>query len=248
MATRILAQRNGPIARVILEGDNPLNLLDSDALAELGALLDDLARDPGLAALRIQGGGSRAFSAGANLDRLAELDADAALAISELGQSVTLKIARLPCPVIATIQGVCFGGGLELAIACDLRLAGEDARFCYPAAKLGILPGWGGTQRCPALVGPSRAKELMFLGRVLDARTALHWGLVNYVVPSPDLEARADEILGALARSDAHALAWTKSCLDRSSEADFARERQAFAACFARPEVRERLARWRVLN
>jgi len=239
-----MVRRDGTIAHVVLVGESPLNILDRDTLINLFRALTDLSLDPKLTALIMTGAGKKAFSAGANLNELALLNADTAQQLAQLGQNVTSLIFNFPCPVIAAIQGICFGGGLELAIAADFRIASEDASFSYPAARLGILPGFGGTQRCPGLLGPARTKELMFLGRILDARTALDWGLVNLSVPVTELQPTALHWARELGGRDRHALQQMKACINRTGKEDFLYEQKAFAACFRQPGLKQKLLKW----
>ncbi len=245
MSTGVDIHRKGPVARVVLRSDNHLNLLERRCLVALRDGFADLASDPQVAAVALSSAGIRAFSAGADLRELAELDAVSAREFSKLGQDVTAHLARAPFVSVAVIGGVCFGGGLELALACDLRIAAEDAVFRYPSARLGILPGFGGTQRCPTLVGPARARELMFLGRPIDAATALEWGLVNMVVPRSELDRAAWLCVREVSEKDAFAIRQTKACISRGAIEDFAFEQEAFAACFARPGIQDRLRSWR---
>lgn len=242
MPTRIREQRQGPVVTLVLEGENGLNILDRRTLVELHDLLLRLTEASGIGALILTGSGARAFSAGANLNELAELNASTALGFSHLGQTVTGLLADFPAPVLAAINGLTFGGGLELAVACDFRIAVPEATFAYPSSKLGILPGFGGTQRCPLLIGPSRTKELMFLGRVIDAATALHWGLVNAV--APDAMALAMQWAQELGERDAYALRQVKETIGMTERADFFFEQEAFANCFRQPGLKERLRNW----
>ncbi|MBI6545969.1 MAG: enoyl-CoA hydratase/isomerase family protein [Cyanobacteria bacterium NC_groundwater_1444_Ag_S-0.65um_54_12] len=247
VSTRLSLQRAGQFALLTLTDASGLNILDRRLLTEFSQLLAELARDPALAILLLTGAGSKAFSAGANLKELAELDTAAAWEFSRLGQELTTSIWNFPCPVIAMINGICFGGGLELATACDFRIASEHATFSYPASRLGILPGFGGTQRCPMLIGLARASELMLFGRVIPAATALSWGLVNAVVAAAELSTVAWRWASELAQRDAHAIRQTRACLRRMAENDFLHERAAFAACFSQPDVKAKLQQWRRL-
>lgn len=242
MPTRIREQRQDDVVTLVLEGDNGLNILDRRTLVELHDLLLRLTESHGIGALILTGAGTRAFSAGANLNELAELNATTALGFSHLGQTVTGLLADFPAPVIAAVNGLALGGGLELAVACDFRISAPTARFAYPASKLGILPGFGGTQRCPGLIGTSRTKELMFLGRVIDAATALHWGLVNAV--APDAMGEAMRMARELGERDAYAIRQVKETIGMTERADFFFEQEAFANCFRRPGVQERLRNW----
>lgn len=246
MPTRIREQRQDDVVTLVLDGEHGLNVLDRSTLVELQQILQRLTEQQGLGALILTGVGERAFSAGANLNELAELTATTALGFSHLGQTVTGMLADFPAPVIAAINGLTYGGGLELAVACDFRIAVPTARFAYPSSKLGILPGFGGTQRCPSLIGPSRTKELMFLGRVIDAATALHWGLLNEVAPDALGEAMrwARELVGR----DAYAIRQVKETIGMTERADFFFEQEAFANCFRRPGIQERLRNWQTAS
>ncbi|MBO9539421.1 enoyl-CoA hydratase/isomerase family protein [bacterium] len=242
MPTRILEERRDGVVTLTLEGEHGLNILHRATLEALRQILLRLSQQAGLTALVLTGSGDRAFSAGANLNEIAELTPAAALDFSHLGQSVTALLADFPAPVIAALNGLAYGGGLELALACDLRLAAPHARFCYPASKLGILPGFGGTQRCPGIIGTARTKELMFLGRVIDAECAERWGLVNAVAEDVKTEAMrwAEELEGR----DAYALRQTKETIGMTERADFFFEQEAFANCFRQPGIQDRLRAW----
>ncbi len=242
MPTRIREQRQDDVVTLVLDGEHGLNVLDRSTLVELHQVLERLTESHGIAALILTGEGTRAFSAGANLNELAELNATTALGFSHLGQTITGLLADFPAPVIAAVNGLCYGGGLELAVACDFRIAAPHARFAYPASKLGILPGFGGTQRCPLLIGGSRTKELMFLGRVVDAATALHWGLLNEV--APDALGEAMRWARELVERDAYAIRQVKETIGMTERADFFFEQEAFANCFRQPGIQERLRNW----
>lgn len=246
MPTRIREQRQDDVVTLVLDGDHGLNVLDRSTLAELHQVLARLTETGGIGALLLTGAGDRAFSAGANLHELAELNATTALGFSHLGQTVTGLLADFPAPVIAALNGLAYGGGLELAVACDFRIAAPTARFAYPASKLGILPGFGGTQRCPTLIGPARTKELMFLGRVVEAATALHWGLVNAV--APDALGEALQWAQELKERDAYAIRQVKETIGMTERADFFFEQEAFANCFRQPGVQERLRNWQAAD
>lgn len=243
MTTEVSVERDGPKVLLRLESENGLNILSRQTLLSLHRTLISLEQQPGIRALIVTGSGDRAFSAGADLRELAELDETSALEFSHLGQTVTGLLADFPAPVICAVNGLAFGGGLELAIACDFRIASTSATFAYPATKLGILPGFGGTQRCPLLIGSARTKELMFFARTVDAETALQWGLVSAVAP--------DALSGALSWAqelddrDPYAIRQIKDCVGMTERADFFFEQEAFANCFRQPGIRERLAAWR---
>jgi enoyl-CoA hydratase/carnithine racemase len=157
--------------------------LNRQTLEELDRLLDGLRVDPSVKAVVVTGAGSLAFVAGADIKEVSELASlDAAKAMAALGQRVFLKLQRLGKPVIAAINGVCLGGGLELAMACHLRVSGDRARFGQPEVNLGIIPGWGGTQRLPRLIGKAKAIEWILTGDMVTAQEAHRLGVVNHVV------------------------------------------------------------------
>lgn len=242
MSTLIREQRHGNVVTLVLDGHGGLNLLDRSTLGDLRVLLERLSREGSIQALILTGGTERAFCAGANLNELAELNPQTALDFSHLGQTVTNLIADFPAPVLAAVNGLAYGGGLELAMACDFRIASPHARFAYPASKLGILPGFGGTQRCPSVIGTTRTKELMFWGRVLDAEGAYAWGLVNAIAPSALAAAKSwcDE----LQQRHAYAIRQIKESIGMTERVDYLFEQEAFANCFRQPGIRERLLNW----
>ncbi|MBI3331133.1 MAG: enoyl-CoA hydratase/isomerase family protein, partial [Candidatus Omnitrophica bacterium] len=169
---------------VVTIDHRPVNALDRKTLEELGQAVDALGADPTVKAVVLTGAGSLAFVAGADIKEVSQLGSvEAAKAMAALGQSVFLKVQRCAKPIIAAINGVCLGGGLELAMACHLRVSGDRARFGQPEINLGIIPGWGGTQRLPRLIGKAKATEWILTGDMLMAQDALRLGLVNQVVP-----------------------------------------------------------------
>ncbi len=177
----------------------PANVLSTAVMTEFNAALDRLAGDASVKAVVLTGGGTF-FIAGADVKEIAGLKgaADGERA-TRLGQGVFDKVAALPVPVIAAINGLCLGGGLELAMACHLRVASDRARFAQPEINLGIIPGFGGTQRLPRLVGPARALELCLTGDMITAQTAYAIGLVNKVVPDGEVLKQAQGLAKKIA-------------------------------------------------
>ena len=222
----------------------PVNALDRQTLTELGQLADALAADPAVKVVILTGGGSLAFVAGADIKEVSQLSSvEEAKAMAALGQTVFLKIQRLPKPVIAAINGVCLGGGLELAMACHLRISGDRARFGQPEINLGIIPGWGGTQRLPRLIGKAKATEWILTGDMLMAQDALRLGLVNQVVPQDQVLKVAKDLARKIASKGAVALAQAlraiEDGLDQSLEEGLAREAEAFSKVAATEDSRE---------
>ncbi|HEV3452819.1 MAG TPA: enoyl-CoA hydratase-related protein [Acidimicrobiia bacterium] len=189
----------------------PLNALSRAVLAELARAAEAVAGAPDVHAV-VVAGGERAFAAGADIEELQTTDPDAIAAAFRVAFDA---VAAIPRPVVAAIRGVALGGGLELALACDLRVAGDSARLGQPEILLGIIPGAGGTQRLPRLVGPARAKELVFSGRHVAADEAAAIGLVDRVVADGDAEATALDWARSLAGGAVAAMGLAKRAIDR---------------------------------
>ncbi len=183
----ILYQRVGHAAVVTINRPNKLNALNATVLRELNSVLDAAERDDGVAAVVITGAGEKAFAAGADIERLRELTVISAKEFSETGQTLFNRIEKFRKPVIAAINGYALGGGSELAWACHIRIATRTAKFGQPEVNLGIIPGFGGTQRLSRLAGRGIATELIVTGNQIDAATALDLHLVNKVVDQAEL-------------------------------------------------------------
>jgi enoyl-CoA hydratase len=186
VSTRLLAAPKESILLLTLESDDGYPRLERGVLADISRQIERLARARELAGAVITGT-ERAFAAGAEIEELARLSPPQAWEFAREGQSVLRQIEVLGKPVIAGIRGYCMGGGLDLALACDRRIAAPDAVFAHPGGSLGILTGWGGTQRLPRLVGRGRALDLMVTGRRINAPEAADWGLISKIVPAADV-------------------------------------------------------------
>ena len=167
---------------IIKMNNPPMNVLSNAVLQELHSHLDTIEADTELDAVIITGEG-RAFVAGADISEMMKMDPAAAAKFAEVGQGAFDRIQALKTPVIAAVNGFALGGGTELAISCDIRIASEAAKFGQPEVSLAVIPGFGGTQRLPRLIGPGKAKELIFTGDMIDAKTAYEIGLVQAIVP-----------------------------------------------------------------
>ena len=230
--SNIRIEKHPPLAVVTIDRPKVLNALDIDTIAELATAFDDLAGDGAIRVILLAGGGGRAFVAGADIRQLASLTAEEARELSQRGQGVFRRIETMGKPVIACIQGFALGGGCELAMACTLRIAAEDARLGQPEVKLGILPGYGGSQRLPRLVGRGAALKLLLTGAIVDAREALRIGLVDEVVPADQLMTRAESLALEIAANAPLALREVlhvvEEGLDQSLDAGLALESAAF--------------------
>lgn len=222
----------------------PVNALDRQTLQELGQAIDAVAGDPAAKVVVLTGGGSLAFVAGADIKEVSQLGSvEEAKAMAALGQSVFLKIQRLHKPVIAAINGVCLGGGCELAMACHLRISGDRARFGQPEITLGIIPGWGGTQRLPRLIGRAKAIEWILTGDMYSAQEALRLGLVNQVVPQDQVLKVAKDFARKIAAKGLVAIQQSLRAIEDGLglplEQGLAREADAFGAVAASEDSRE---------
>jgi enoyl-CoA hydratase len=195
----ILLEKCGALATVTLDRPKVLNALNAATFAELDSAFNELASDDEIRVVLLTGSRERAFAAGADIRELAAVDASEGKAFSLRGQAVFRKIETLGKPVIACVRGFALGGGCELALACTLRIAAEDAKFGQPEVKLGVIPGYGGSQRLPRLVGRGAALKLLLTGAIIDAPEALRIGLVDEVVPAADLMQRAEFLAGEIA-------------------------------------------------
>ena len=211
---------NGPVATVVLNRADKLNALNSEMLTALEGYADELDRNQDVRVVLLAATG-KAFCVGADIFEWGDLTP---LQMGRRwirdGHRIFARYARLPQPVIAVLNGYTFGGGLELALAADLRLAAAGAQLSFPEVKLGIIPGWGGTQRLAQLVGPSRAKQMIFSGERLLAEKAEAWGLVNEVVAADTLAERALELAQTIAANGPIAVQMTKQLIDAAMPAN----------------------------
>jgi enoyl-CoA hydratase len=195
----IQLEKDGSLAVVTLNRPKVLNALNAATFTELSAAFDDLAEDAAVRVVLLTGSGERAFAAGADIRELAAVGGAEGKAFSLRGQDVFRRIETLGKPVIACVRGFALGGGCELAMACTLRIAADDARFGQPEVKLGVIPGYGGSQRLPRLVGRSAAMKLLLTGAIIDAQEALRIGLVDEVIPAASLMDRAHALAAEIA-------------------------------------------------
>ena len=238
----VLTEVQDGVATLTLNRPDKLNALDQAMVDGLHAALDLCAADPQVRALVLRGAGEKAFAAGADVAQLR--DRRAADALQAINASLFDKLARFPTPTIAAVRGFALGGGCELAVACDLRVAGESARFGQPETGLGILAAAGATWRLPALIGLGRAREMLFTGRLVGAPEALSIGLVNRVVADADVLAAAQETARLIAANDPQATRLTKQALQMVEGNQEQLRRFVSAAqaiCFDSPEKVRRM-------
>ncbi|RCV86562.1 enoyl-CoA hydratase-related protein [Billgrantia montanilacus] len=231
------------IVRLTITRPKALNALNSAVLAELEAVLTDLEKRDDLRAVLITGSGEKSFVAGADITEMREKTPEEARAFASQALRTIKRLETLPVPVVALVNGFCLGGGCELALACDWAVASDNAVFGQPEVLLGVIPGFGGTQRLPRRVGPAMALDLVTTGRKIDAQEALRIGLVNRVMPQAELEAYADELTKQLSGNGPLAVRGAKLAVHDGMEQDLdsalALETALFAFCFASDEQSE---------
>src|SRR5689334_6221887 len=238
-------RREGRVALLTVNRPEVLNALSTEILEELHSEILDLSRDASVGAIVLTGAGDRAFIAGADIAELATKTPLEARAYGELGQDLSHLLETMRKPTIAAVNGYALGGGCEMALACDLRFASTTARFGQPEINLGIIPGWGGTQRLARTTTLGFAKELVLTGRMVKADEALERGLVNAVFEPDELLARTLEIAQEIAAKSPIALAYAKEATNRSLHGDLGanlvHEADLFAILFSTDDAREGL-------
>ena len=230
------------ICSITINRPDKLNALNKEVFNELDSVMDEVNNNPEIKSVIITGAGPKAFVAGADITEFAGLSKEAAMAMAQKGQDVFFKIENSHKPVVAAVNGFALGGGCELAMACHFRLCSENAKFGQPEVNLGLIPGYGGTQRLTQLVGKGRAIELLISGNMIDAATALQYGLVNYVVPADELLAKATSILSLINTKAPLAVAAciraANAVYDETKDG-YATEINAFGECFATEDMKE---------
>ncbi len=232
----LLVERRGRVALITINRPQKMNALNIQTRAEGAAALEELRDDEEVRVVVFTGAGDKAFVAGADI---AEFEGRTAITQRDVmtGRSLFTAIDGFPKPIIAMINGYCLGGGCELALSCDIRIASESAKFGQPEINLGIIPGGGGTQRLTRLVGEGKAMELILTGDIIDAKTAYNLGLVNTVVPAADLEGKTMELANRIAEKSPVALRMAKEAVKLASRSTLdeglRREVDLFALCFS---------------
>ncbi len=240
------AAKSGAIRIVTIDRPAVLNALDATVIRELTAVVEDAGGRAELRGFLLTGGGEKAFVAGADIAAMSDMDPERALAFAGSGHALGEMLATLPIPTLAAVGGFALGGGCELALACDFIYASDNAKFGQPEVKLGVIPGFGGTQRMARRVGLARALELCMSGAIIGADEALRIGLCNRVVPKAELLATALATLETIAQMGPLAIAKVKEVLHQGSELPLAEamllEQRGFAELFASADQKEGMA------
>jgi len=241
----VLVDVNGGIGVTRLNRPDSLNALNSVLLQELGIALEGLENHTAVKVVVLMSTSPKAFVAGADIQELLDLDPRSGQEFAERGQRLVLQMERMKKPVIAAVSGYALGGGLELALACDFIYASDRAQFGMPEVTLGTIPGFGGTQTLSRLIGPNRARELIFSGKMLSAGEALDWGIVNRVFPEQVVMDEVMKIAGSIAQNGDTAVAYAKeailSGLTRNDEDGFRYESTLFSRLCATEDRRMRM-------
>jgi len=236
-------ETRGPAVLITIDRAKMLNALDPVTLQELTAAVQDLASKPGLVGVVIQGAGEKAFVAGADIAAMAHMGPLEAQRHSETGHALVKALRSSPLVSVAAVKGYALGGGLELALACDFRIASEDAQFGAPEVGLGVIPGFGGTQLLPRLLGEARAKELLLTGDRIDASRALSLGMVHRVVPKDRVLDESLALVARIAKNGPLAVRVAKDVaqqgLELPLEHGLALEARAFGTVFASRDQKE---------
>ncbi|RIK62634.1 MAG: hypothetical protein DCC65_17130 [Planctomycetota bacterium] len=245
MSTEVLYERQGQIGRITFASPNGINLISVPVMAALEARLDEIAQQPDVRVLIFTGEG-RTFLAGADIDEMARAPGDVGRAFSQRGQRFMNRLAHFDHAVtIAAINGPALGGGCELALACDLRVMADHATIGFPEVSLGLIPGWGGTQRAFALIGPSRVRRMLLTGDRISASMAYEIGLANESVPGAKLMSAVDALAKNILMNGPSAVRLAKQvlCAHEAAwlERGFAGEAECFGKAFINDESREGL-------
>ena len=239
----VLYEKKGPIAYISINRPKVMNALNKQTLVELKEAFEDARDDSAIRAVILTGSGEKAFAAGADITEVATQTAVEAEETTRFGQGVTTLIENLGKPVVAAVNGFALGGGCELAMACTLRIAADSAKFGQPEVKLGIMPGYGGTQRLPRLVGKGRALQIILSGEIISAQEAYRIGLVNEVVPGANLILRTEAILDQIITNAPLGVKFSLEAVNKGTEASLeeglALEASLFALCAGTEDKKE---------
>lgn len=195
MYKTLVTSLDNNVLTITINRPDKLNALNRDVFTDLENVINEIERDMNIRSVIITGAGPKAFVAGADISELSDFNREQAMALAKRGQDIFFKIERCNKPIIAAVNGFALGGGCELSMACHFRIASDNAKFGQPEVNLGLIPGYGGTQRLAQLIGKGRALELLMSANMIDANTALQYGLVNYVVKQEELLSKTRSIL-----------------------------------------------------
>jgi enoyl-CoA hydratase len=239
----IIYEKSEGIATITLNRPEALNAFSKEVVEEVLNAIEDVKADENVRVVILTGAGEKAFSAGADIKSMKGMNALKARELSQMGEKLCLALETLEKPVIAAINGYALGGGLEVAMACDIRIASENARMGQTEINIGLIPGWGGTQRLTRLIGITKAKELIFTGKMIDAKTAEQIGLVNMVVPQANFRETVRQFALELAQKAPVALKVAKALINKGAETSLdvalTLEREGFGVVASTEDLQE---------
>jgi len=239
----IIYEKSEAIATITLNRPEALNAFSKEVVDEVLQALEDIRNDENVRVVILTGAGEKAFSAGADIKAMKGMNALKARELSLMGEKICNALENLERPVIAAINGYALGGGLEVAMACDIRIASENARMGQTEINIGLIPGWGGTQRLTRLIGRTKAKELVFTGKMIDAKTAEQLGIVNMVVPADKFKETVRQFATELASKAPVAIKVAKALINKgadiSLDAAIALEREGFGVVASTEDLQE---------
>ncbi len=251
MYQTLLTSLDNNILTVTINRPDKLNALNKDVFTDLNKVLDEIESNREIRSVIITGSGPKAFVAGADISEFNALNKEEAMALAKRGQDTFSRIENSNKPIVAAVNGFALGGGCELAMACHFRLASENAKFGQPEVNLGLIPGYGGTQRLTYLIGKGRAMELLMSANMIDANTALQYGLVNYVVPQDELLNKTRSVLDTINSKAPIAVGKCIECANvavisdsayTNGKSGFEKEVEAFGECFMTEDMKEGVA------
>jgi len=239
----IIYEKSEEIATITLNRPEALNAFSKEVVEEILQALEDIRRDENVRVIILTGAGEKAFSAGADIKAMIGMNALKARELSLMGEKLCVSFENLEKPVIAALNGYALGGGMEVAMSCDIRIAAENVRMGQTEINIGLIPGWGGTQRLTRLVGRGKAKELVFTGRMIDARTAEQLGIVNMVVAADKFRETVRQFALELAAKAPVALKVAKALIDKGADiglgSALALEREGFGVVASTEDLQE---------
>jgi enoyl-CoA hydratase len=239
----IIYEKSEGVATITLNRPEALNAVSKEVMEEIMHALEDVKNDENVRVVVLTGAGEKAFSAGADIKTMIGMTALKARELSFMGEKLCIALENLEKPVIAALNGYALGGGLEVAMSCDLRIASENARMGQTEINIGLIPGWGGTQRLTRLIGRTKAKELVFTGRMIDAKTAEQLGIVNMVVPQDKLKETVRQFALELASKAPVAIRVAKTLINKGADigldSALALEREGFGVVASTEDLKE---------
>ena len=241
MYNTLLAQTENGICTITINRPDKMNALNKEVIGELGKAIDEVYNNTEIRSAIITGAGAKAFVAGADISEFLELTPQQAPELARRGQTVFDKIENSPKPVVAAVNGFALGGGCELALACHFIYASENAKFGQPEVNLGLIPGYGGTQRLAQVAGRSRAMELIMSGKMIGAKEAQQYGIVNEVTSAEELLPKVKEVLGLIQSKAPIAVAKVIECINNfdHTQQGYEFEMQKFGECFGTEDMKE---------